>query len=59
MLFSACFNSPVFHYHSIRVGSSGGSASGYNADGRGFAPQIGSPFIGSPSLVGYWSMAGN
>ena len=38
------------------VGGSGGSASGYNADGRGFAPQTGPPFIGSPSLNGYWSL---
>ena len=35
--------------------SEGGSASGYNADGRGFAPHTSRPCLGPPSLNGYRS----
>ena len=39
----------------VAQGSSYGSASDFNVDGKGFAPQTGSPCLGSPSLkdVGY------
>ena len=37
---------------------SGGSASDYNAAGRGFAPHTVRSFIGSPNLNGYWSLTG-
>ena len=40
-------------------GQLSGSASDYDADGWGFAPQTGHPFIGSPSLNGYWSLTRN
>ena len=39
--------------------SSGGSASDFNADDRGFAPYTGRPFLGPPSLDGYSSITGN
>ena len=42
----------------LYTGSSGGSASGYNADGRGFAPQTGHPFLDPFSLDGYWTLTG-
>ena len=41
------------------AGTSGDSASDYNADGRGFAPHTGRPFLGLPSLNGYWPLAGD
>ena len=44
---------------SMNTGSTGGSASGYNADGRGFAPHTGRPCLDSPSPNVYWPLAGN
>ena len=41
------------------TGSSGGSASDYNADDKGFAPRTGGPCLGPPCLNGYRSLAGN
>ena len=43
----------------VRAGSSGGSAPGYNADSREFAPQTSHPLLGPLSLNGYKCMTEN
>ena len=58
-IFANSYTSVEFNGFEYSSWSSGGSASGYNADGRGFAPHTGRPCLGSPSLNGYWPLAGN
>ena len=57
LIYLSCYD--IYHKMISIMGSSGGSVSGYNADGRGFAPHTGRPCLGSPSLNGYWPLPGN
>ena len=49
----------VLTYHFRSMGSSGGSVSDNNSDGRGFAPHIRRQFLDPLSLDGYWSTTEN